>query len=492
MHENKSFNRNPANHALYHALMEALIEDENTMDTGVADTVKNHKRQHNDDDDDDDDEDPSTGPNQGKKTKRRRTKECESSKKTSTTKETSKGKAPTKSSKTGKSASAKEPVEEPIAEVVIDDVVHTVGKDVVHDDDQPQDTSEPKKNKTPNQDWFKQPPRPPTPDLEWNKRQVVLDQPEQPWFNQMVYATKDPLTFNDLMATPIDFSKYVLNRLKIDNLTQDLLLGPAYNLLKGTCTSNIELEYNFQECFNALTNKLDWNNPEGDCYPFDLSKPLPLQGRPGHLTVVADYFFNNDLEYLKNSDQEKMYITSITKTKAAQYEIVGIEDMIPTLWSTIKHAYDKDAEKGIKHWAKGSVSVKKLHGYGHLEEVMVKRADGQLYKFKEGDFMYTRSLIIKRRVEDLQLGVEYQKKFNITVPQKTFLEIEFKELYTPSYKSLGVIYEYLNQQKRVMRADELYKFLDGTLKTFRDELHYRILDFRLGYSKEMHQGEIGR
>ncbi|GJX08553.1 hypothetical protein Tco_0196485 [Tanacetum coccineum] len=61
MHENKSFNRNPANHALYHVLMEALIEDENAMDKGVADTVKNHKRQH--DDDDDDDEDPSAGPN---------------------------------------------------------------------------------------------------------------------------------------------------------------------------------------------------------------------------------------------------------------------------------------------------------------------------------------------------------------------------------------------------------------------------------------------
>ncbi|GJS85166.1 hypothetical protein Tco_0751707 [Tanacetum coccineum] len=89
-----------------------------------------------------------------------------------------------------------------------------------------------------------------------------------------------------------------------------------------------------------------------------------------------------------------------------------------------------------------SVSVKKLHGYGHLEEVVVKRADRQLYKFKEGDFedlhlndiedmlilavqhklfhlndsdivdfimalrMFTRSIVIKRRVEDLQLGVE--------------------------------------------------------------------------------------
>ncbi|GKC23641.1 hypothetical protein Tco_1025791, partial [Tanacetum coccineum] len=126
----------------------------------------------------------------------------------------------------------------------------------------------------------------------------------------MVSAIKDPLTFNDLMATPIDFSKYVLNRLKIDNLTQDLLLGPTYNPLKGTCTSSIELESNFQDCFNALIEKLDWNNLEGDRYPFDLSKPLPLQGHPGHLTVTVDYFFNNDMEYLKTSDPEKTYTTS--------------------------------------------------------------------------------------------------------------------------------------------------------------------------------------
>ncbi|GKE12417.1 hypothetical protein Tco_1415968 [Tanacetum coccineum] len=116
MHENKSFNRNPTNHALYHALMEALIEDENAMDNEVVDT--------------------------GKKTKRRRTKESESSKKPSTTKETPKGKASSKGSKTGKSASTKEPVEEPIAKVVMDDAFNTVGEDVVHDDDQPQDTSE--------------------------------------------------------------------------------------------------------------------------------------------------------------------------------------------------------------------------------------------------------------------------------------------------------------------------------------------------------------
>nr|GEV49174.1 retrovirus-related Pol polyprotein from transposon TNT 1-94 [Tanacetum cinerariifolium] len=230
--------KNPANHALYHALIEALIEDENAMDKGLADTVTNNKILH-----DDDDEDHSAGPNQGKKTKRRRTKELESSKKPSTTKETFKGKAPSKGSKTGKSTTAKEPIKEPTTKVEIDDVVNTAAEDVVHDTNQPHDNSTQAKDKTRKQYWFKQPPRSPTPDQEGNKRQVILDQPEQP--------------------------------------------------------CSIELEYNMEECFKALTDTLDWNNLEGYHFPFDLTKPLPLKGRPGHLTVVVVYFFNNDMEHLK-------------------------------------------------------------------------------------------------------------------------------------------------------------------------------------------------
>ncbi|GJT34760.1 hypothetical protein Tco_0925179 [Tanacetum coccineum] len=36
-----------------------------------------------------------------------------------------------------------------------------------------------------------------------------------------------------------------------------------------------------------------------------------------------------------------------------------------------------------------------------------------------------------------------------------------------------------------MRADELYKFSNGTLKLVCDKLHHRILNFRLGFNKEM-------
>ncbi|GJW56349.1 hypothetical protein Tco_0103080 [Tanacetum coccineum] len=69
-------------------------------------------------------------------------------------------------------------------------------------------------------------------------------------------------------------------------------------------------------------------------------------------------------------------------------------------------------------------------------------------------------------VEDIQLGVEsYQKKINLTKPQQHFPNISVKELYTPSFDPLGVIYKDPNKQKRVMRADELYKLSDGILKT---------------------------
>ncbi|GKD82670.1 hypothetical protein Tco_1349509 [Tanacetum coccineum] len=119
--------------------------------------------------------------------------------------------------------------------------------------DQPQDDSEPKTNRTPRNNWFTQPPRPPTPDLEWNKGKVVDDSQEHIWFNDLLYAEKGPLTFNELIATPIDFYKFEMNRLKIDKRTKAHLVGPDYNLLKGICQSSIELEYNIEEYYKALS-----------------------------------------------------------------------------------------------------------------------------------------------------------------------------------------------------------------------------------------------
>nr|GEV55370.1 retrovirus-related Pol polyprotein from transposon TNT 1-94 [Tanacetum cinerariifolium] len=117
--------------------------------------------------------------------------------------------------------------------------------------------------------------------------------------SKIAQAKKPPLSFDELMSAPFDFSACVINHLKIDNLTQQHLVGPAFNLLKWTCKSRMELKYNIKEYNKVVTNRLDWNNPKGKEYTSDLNKPLPLIMERGHQVVPVDYFINNDLEYLR-------------------------------------------------------------------------------------------------------------------------------------------------------------------------------------------------
>ncbi|GJZ03725.1 hypothetical protein Tco_0537000 [Tanacetum coccineum] len=311
-------------------------------------------------------------------------------------------------------------------------------------------TDEPPIVKVDPNDWFKKPERPPTPDPDWNEGKSVKNKPTQKWLSDLAKAEKPSKTFDDLMSTPIDFSAFVMNRLQISDLIQDILVGPAYELLKGTCRSYVELDYNMEECYKALTDQLDWNNPEGDRYPFDLRKPLPLEK--------------------------------------------ALTDKVPNLWSPIKVAYDKHALLVT------NVKVNIWYGYGHLEEIEVRRSDKKLYKFKEGDFprlhlndiedmlllvvqnrlfnlegdvivhfaavlrMFTRRIVIQKRVEDLQLGVEsYQKKLNISKPRTREEDLSQRSPYTTLSDPQGVIYEDKLNRKRLMRSDELYKFSNGTL-----------------------------
>ncbi|GJR74784.1 hypothetical protein Tco_0087149 [Tanacetum coccineum] len=162
-------------------------------------------------------------------------------------------------------------------------------------------------------------------------------------------ADKLSKIFDELMSTPIDFSAYIMYSLKITNLTQEALLGPTFRLLKGTRSNYAELEYDFKECYKALSEKLDWENPEGGDYPFDLTKPLHLVMSRNSKKVPVDYFFNNDLKYLQGGVSTMTYTTYITKTKANQYDLPGIKDMVPNIWSLVKVAYDKHALWGISH-----------------------------------------------------------------------------------------------------------------------------------------------
>ncbi|GKC43030.1 hypothetical protein Tco_1060752 [Tanacetum coccineum] len=314
--------------------------------------------------------------------------------------------------------------EEPEFEVADSDMLQNQKGNLGNDDE------EPMREVSSKRDWFTKPKQPQEPtDPDWNVGKTPQQGPTQSWLMTLAAtAVKPSKTFDELMSTPIDFSAYIMNDLNITNLTQETLLGPTFKLLKGTRSNFAELEYDFEECYKALSEKLDWNNPEGGDYPFDLTKPLPLVMNGNRQIVPVDYFFNNDLKYLQGGISTMTYTSSTNKTKAAQY-------------------------------ARGLESSHDVYSTKRILAVT---------RVKEGDF--PRLLIndiedmLLLRVEDLQLGVEsYQKKINITKPETTKPDIRKRDPYTPYQDPQGFIYVDNQGRNMLMSSDELYKFSDGTL-----------------------------
>nr|GEW96703.1 hypothetical protein [Tanacetum cinerariifolium] len=182
----------------------------------------------------------------------------------------------------------------------------------------------------------------------------------------------------------------------------------------------LELEYHLWEVYKATTDQLDWVNPEGQQYPHNLLQPLPLiSDNRGRRVILFAHFINNDLEYLWGGASSRKYTTSVTKTKAADY--------------------------------------------GHIK-------------------MFTRSIVIQRRVKDLQLGVEsYQKRFNHTKPDTYRSDLKHREAYTAYSNPRGFIYQNKYKKNRLMRIGELHKFSDGTLNDVRNALDDRLKGIRMQY-----------
>nr|GFD01372.1 hypothetical protein [Tanacetum cinerariifolium] len=116
-------------------------------------------------------------------------------------------------------------------------------------------------------EWFSQPRRLPTSDRDWNKTLPAAQGNNQSWISAPTKQSDARSSFNELLDTPIDFSNFIMNRLDVDTLTPELLAGPTYELMRGSCNSLAELEYHLEEVYKATTDQLDWDNPEGQQYP---------------------------------------------------------------------------------------------------------------------------------------------------------------------------------------------------------------------------------
>ncbi|GJV85272.1 hypothetical protein Tco_1525170 [Tanacetum coccineum] len=216
-----------------------------------------------------------------------------------------------------------------------------------------------------------------------------------------------------------------------------------------------------EECFKALNDQLDWNNPEGDRYPFDLSKPLPLVQSRNRQIVLVDYFFNNDLSYLQGGTIDITYTTTLTKTNAAKYDLQRIEDMDPSLWSPIKLAYNIYALLGTSHLGPKDKNS---------TDMLLTGSDQKLYKFMEGDF----PRLHLNDIENMLLIVVQNRLNNLN-----------GEVIVHFAAALRFIYLDKLERNRLMCSQELYKFSDDTLISVRDKLKDMANNLEMGYTSVM-------
>nr|GEW36573.1 putative reverse transcriptase domain-containing protein [Tanacetum cinerariifolium] len=178
------------------------------------------------------------------------------------------------------------------------------------------------------------------------------------------------------MQTTQDLEEPSNQEFETDTLTPELLAGPTYELMKGSCKSLVKLEFFLEEVYKATTDQLDWNNLEGQQYPHNLLKPLPLiPNSRGRRVIPFDHFINNDLEYLRGGASSHKYTTSVTKTEAVDYgHIKWIKDLVPRIiWSQEPVSYDKYALWGISYWG-----LTDLQSTGSLLEMYTQNIESSL------------------------------------------------------------------------------------------------------------------
>ncbi|GJR32417.1 hypothetical protein Tco_1108649 [Tanacetum coccineum] len=147
------------------------------------------------------------------------------------------------------------------------------------------------------------------------------------------------------------------------------------------------------------------------------------------------------------------------------------------------------------------IEVFSIYGYDYMKKIILQRADNQEYTIAENDFkdlypsdfedlyllnlqghlnhlpprdkkilstavnLWIRNLVIRKRVEDFQLGIEsYQTQLNLTKPRWEATGLEFMHDYKILDSPRAVLFRDKYGMQMLMRFNEIHKFSDGTLQ----------------------------
>nr|GEW63820.1 hypothetical protein [Tanacetum cinerariifolium] len=231
-----------------------------------------------------------------------------------------------------------------------------------------------------------------------------------------------------------DIGNWFCKRRGITELKPQDLEGPAYEIVKVFHPDVIHLQYQMKECHKLLTDSVD-----DPILRHNVSKPPPLGGLPGQVTIQSDFFFNKDLEYLRYGSNGPRPTLSISKMKAAYYPDAGLEQMVlDHFWIEEECKYDIAAMYGISHWwfqrqrfyidrhtsecdrsvvrthmrilSVVRIEVFSMYGYDYMKKIFLCHLNHLPPKDKTilttAVNQWTRQLVIRQRVEDFQLGIE--------------------------------------------------------------------------------------
>nr|GEZ76481.1 hypothetical protein [Tanacetum cinerariifolium]GEZ76494.1 hypothetical protein [Tanacetum cinerariifolium] len=145
---------------------------------------------------------------------------------------------------------------------------------------------------------------------------------------------------------------------------------------------------------NGRSHKLPIDSVDDSILRHNVSKPLPLGGPPGQVTIQSDFFFNKDLEYLRYGSKGSRPALFISKMKVAYYPDAGLKQMVPDqMWieEECKHTSEGDRTAVTTHIRILSIvriEVFSMYGYDYMKKIVLHRADLNEHVIAEQDLKY--------------------------------------------------------------------------------------------------------
>ncbi|GJR89316.1 hypothetical protein Tco_0213327 [Tanacetum coccineum] len=266
-----------------------------------------------------------------------------------------------------------------------------------------------------------------------------------------------------------------------------------------------------EECHLLQTDQIDLINPKGNRVVHDMSKPLPIGGPPGQITIQAQCFFNKDLEYLVSGNKERRHALSISKLKAAYYPNFGLKKLVPSLWTKSESDYDISSAYVRSHMKILSVVSLKTYskyGYTFLKEIVLRRTDYKEYTISKADFknlhpndfedmyllhlqgklnhlsgadkvylstavnLWSRNIVIRQRVEDLQLEkLDYMVKDYELFKYNHGVE---SRIWTEDDKQRSQ--EFIKLIERRLKIRQIFRSLKSFVSGRLRDIDYRLID----------------